>query len=200
MFIRGIGGEAIAKQTITPVIFPSQIININTQKKDNNADVKYEVSKGLAIPTYINPIFVPKNKEAIEILGEEYFCVITPTGEMKYLNYGNSITPEMMEHIGDYFISSPQQGQQPCPKFMDFADLFFKVSSSMFGLKMSPADFMTGFQDMNIESYIKEDPDFIEAQKRKMEEQKKFDYVAPIIILEGMKFFEKHLLKGIQKI
>lgn len=200
MFIRGIGGESIAKQTITPVNFPSQIININTRKKDNNADVKYEVSKGLAIPTHITPILVPKNKEAIEILGEENFCVITPSGEMKYLNYGNSITAEMMEHIGDYFISSPQQGQQPCPKFMDFADLFFKVSSSMFGLKMSPADFMNGFQDMNIESYIKQDPDFIEAQKRKKEEQKKFDYVAPIIILEGMNFFEKHLLKGIQKI
>jgi hypothetical protein len=33
MFIRGIGGEDIAKRTITPVNFPSQIININTQKK-----------------------------------------------------------------------------------------------------------------------------------------------------------------------
>ena len=199
MFIRGIGGETVAKQTITPVNFPSQIININTQKKDNNADVKYEVSKGLAIPTHITPILVPKNKEAIEILGEENFCVIAPSGELKYLNYGNSITPEMMEYIGEYFISSPQQGQQPCPRFMDFADLFFRVASSMFGLKMSQADFMNGFQDMNIESYVKEDPDFIEAQRRKKEEQKKFDYIAPIIILEGMKFFEKHLLKGIQK-
>lgn len=199
MFIRGIGGETVAKQTIMPVNFPTQIININTQKKDNNADVKYEVSKGLAIPTHITPILVPKNKEAIEILGEENFCVIAPSGELKYLNYGNSITSEMLEYIGEYFISSPQQGQQPCPKFMDFADLFFRVSSSMFGLKMSQADFMNGFQDMNIESYIKEDPDFIEAQRRKKEEQKKFDYVAPIIILEGMKFFEKHLLKGIQK-
>ena len=201
MFIRGIGGESVAKQTITPVNFsPLQILNINVRKADNNADIKYEVSKGLAYPTYNNPILVPKNKEAIEILGEENFCVITPSGEMKYLNYGNSITPEMMEYIGEYFISSPQQGQQPCPKFMDFADLFFKVSSSMFGLKMSPSDFMAGFQDMNIESYIKADPDFIEAQKRKKEEQKKFDYVAPIIILEGMKFFENHLLKGIQKV
>ena len=200
MFIRGIGGESVAKQTITPINFPTQIININSRKKDNNADVKYEVSKGLAIPTHITPILVPKNKEAIEILGEENFCVISPSGEMKYLNYGNSITAEMMEHIGEYFISSPKQGQQPCPKFMNFADLFFRVASSMFGLKMSPADFMVGFQDMNIESYIKQDPDFIEAQKRKKEEQKKFDYVAPIIILEGMNFFEKHLLKGIQKV
>jgi hypothetical protein len=199
MFIRGIGCEAVAKQTIMPVNFPTQIININTQKKDNNADIKYEVSKGLAIPTHITPILVPKNKEAIEILGEENFCVIAPSGELKYLNYSNSITSEMMEYIGEYFISSPQQGQQPCPRFMDFADLFFKVSSSMFGLKMSQADFMNGFQNMNIESYVKEDPDFVEAQRRKKEEQKKFDYIAPIIILEGMKFFETHLLKGIQK-
>lgn len=198
MFIRGIGGEAVAKQTITPVMYPSQIININTRKKEGNADVKYEVSKGLAIPTHLTQILVPRNKEAIEILGEEHFCVISPSGTMKYLTYGSSITPEMMEYIGDYFISSPPQGQQPCPRFMDFADLFFKVSSTMFGLKMSPADFMVGFQDMNIESYIRQDPDFIEAQKRKNDEQKKFDYVAPIIILEGMKFFEKHLLKGIE--
>ena len=68
----------------------------------------------------------------------------------------------------------------------------------MFGLKMSPADFMAGFQDMNVENYIKGIPEFIEAQKRKVDEQKKFDYVSPIIILEGMKFFENHLLKGIQ--
>lgn len=198
MFIRGIGGEAIAKQTITPIVYPSQIININARKKEGNADVKYEVSKGLAIPTHLTQILVPRNKEAIEILGEEHFCVITPSGTMQYLTYGSSITPEMMEYIGEYFISAPPQGQQPCPRFMDFADLFFKVSSTMFGLKMSPSDFMQGFQDMNIESYIRQDADFIEAQKRKNEEQKRFDYVAPIIILEGMKFFERHLLKGIE--
>jgi hypothetical protein len=200
MFIRGIGGEAIARQTITPINYPSQIININSQRKVNNTDVKYEVSKGLAIPTHITPILVPTNKDAIEILGEDHFCVISSSGQMKYLEYSNSITPEMMEHIGDYFISSPPAGQHPCPKFMDFADLFFNVASTMFGLKMSPADFMKGYQDMNIESYIKQDPDFIEAQKKKNEEQKKFDFVAPIIILEGMKFFENHLLKGIQKV
>jgi hypothetical protein len=38
----------------------------------------------------------------------------------------------------------------------------------------------------------------MEARRRKDQEQKSFDYVAPIIILEGMKFFEKHLLKGIK--
>jgi hypothetical protein len=199
MFVRGIGGEAVARKTILPITTnPLKIIDINSQKGDNNSDVKYEVSKGLAIPTDITKILVPTNKQAIEILGEDHFCIVMPNGEFKYLESTNSITPQMLEHIGDHFINYPPQGSQPCPRFMDFADLFYKVSSSMFGLKMSPSDFVAGFQDMNIENYIKGIPEFIESQKRKLDEQKKFDYVAPIIILEGMKFFEKHLLKGIQ--
>jgi len=200
MFIRGMGGEAIARQTITPISTnPLRIIDINSQRGTNNADVKYEVSKGLAIPTNITSILVPTNKQAIEILGEDNFCVVTPAGEFKYLESTNSVTPEMLEHIGNHFICLPQEGKLLCPRFMDFADLFYRVSSTMFGLKMNSADFMAGFQDMNIENYIKGEPGFIKAQKRKHEDQKEFDYVAPIIILEGMKFFEKHLLKGIQK-
>lgn len=200
MFIRGMGGEAIAKQTISPIsINPLRIIDINSHRGTDNADVKYEVSKGLAIPTSITSILVPTNKQAIEILGEENFCVVTPGGEFKYIEPTNSITPEMLEHIGNHFICLPPDGKPHCPRFMDFADLFFKVSSGMFGLKMNASDFMAGFQDMNIENYIKGEPGFIRAQKRKHDDQKDFDYVAPIIILEGMKFFEKHLLKGIQK-
>ena len=199
MFIRGMGGETIARQTIRPINYPSRIIDINSQRSINNADVKYEVSKGLAIPTDITEILVPKHKQAIEIIGEENFCIVTPDGQHKYLEATNSITSEMMEHIGTHFICLPPVGKPHCPRFMDFADLFYKVASSMFGLKMNAADFMAGFQDMKIENYIKGEPDFINAQKRKRDDQKQFDYVAPIIILEGMKFFEKHLLKGIQK-
>lgn len=200
MFIRGMGGESIARTTITPInTNPLKIIDINSQRGTDNADVKYEVSKGLAIPTNITSILVPTNKQAIEILGEDNFCVVTPAGEFKYLESTNSITPEMLEHIGNHFICLPPEGKTHCPRFMDFADLFYKVASSMFGLKMNAADFMAGFQDMNIENYIKGEPGFIKAQKRKHDDQKAFDYVAPIIILEGMKFFEKHLLKGIQK-
>ncbi len=199
MFVRGIGGESVAKNTITPIqLNPLIIIDINSQKASNNADVKYEVSKGLAIPTDQTKILVPKNKNAIEVLGEDNFCVIAPNGELKYLESINSITPEMMEHLGEAFICLPPPGKPPCPRFMDFSDLFYKVASSMFGLKMSQSEFMIGFQDMNIENYIKGDSEYIEARKRK-NDQKKFDYIAPIIILEGMKFFEKHLLKAIQK-
>ncbi|MFD0749197.1 hypothetical protein ACFQZS_03525 [Mucilaginibacter calamicampi] len=199
MFLRGIGGEAVARETIVPVsLHPLKIIDINSQKDKDNSDVKYEVSKGLAIPTSQTRILVPRNKQAIEILGEENFCIVRSGGKVEYLASTNSIIPEMVEHIGSHFLYRVEPGRQPCPRFMDFADLFYKVSSSMFGLRMTPADFMTGFQDMNIENYIKAEPEFVEARKRKTIEQKKFDYVAPIIILEGMKFFEKHLLQGIK--
>lgn len=198
MFIRGIGGENIAKSTIAPISQqPLKIIDINRNKIGNNSDVKYEVSKGLAIPTDITRLLVPKNKTAIEVLGEENFCVVTASGEIKYLEASNSITTQMMEQLGNNFTFLPPGGKQPCPRFMDFADLYYKVASNLFGLKMSQADFMNGFNDMNIINFIKGEKDYLDAQKRK-NDQKPFDYVAPIIILEAMKFYESHLLKAIQ--
>ncbi len=200
MFLRGMGGETIARQTITPIATnPLRVIDIHSQKGLSNADVKYEVSKGLAIPTSITKILAPASKQAIEILGEENFCVVTTAGEFKYLDSTHTLTSEMLEHIGNHFICLPVDMNKPCPRFMDFASLFYTVASNMFGLKMNHSDFMSGFQDMNIENYIKGEQGFIRAQKRKQEDHKEFDYIAPIIILEGMKFFEKHLLKGIQK-
>lgn len=194
MFIRGLGGMEKAKTTIRPIGNPYPIININAFKKANNADVKYEVSKGLAIPTFKSKILVPKIKQAIEILGEEGFCVYTANGEIKYLDFSNSVTPEMMEQLGSYFVSNPENGKPSCPKFMDFADLFYKVSSSIFGFHMKPDEFLAGFNNMNIEAFIKQDPDYIEAQKRKSEKLK-FDYVAPVFIMEGIKFFEERIIK-----
>lgn len=197
MFLRGIGGMERAKSTITPIQFPSEIIKINYFKKENNSDVKYEVSKGLAIPTNISKILVPKQKQAIEILGEEGFCVFTPSGEMKYLDFSNSVTSEMMEHLGSYFVHNPEAGKAPCPRFMDFADLFYKVSSATFGFNMSQDDFIQGFNNMNIESAIKNDPDYISASsKRKSNEP--FGFVAPIFVMEGIKFFEERILKAIR--
>ncbi|MBB5395074.1 hypothetical protein [Mucilaginibacter sp. AK015] len=199
MFLRGIGGEAVARTTIVPFsLSPLKIIDINSQRGKDNADIKYEVSKGLAIPTNRTKILVPKNKQAIEILGEDNFCIVKPGGQVEYLESTNSVIPEMLEHLGTHFLYRVKPGKPPCPRFMDFADLFYRVSSAMFGLKMTPADFMEGFLDMNIENYIRSIPEFTEAQSRNNNEQKKFDYVAPVIILEGMKFFESHLLKGIQ--
>jgi hypothetical protein len=186
-----------AKNTISPINYPNEIIKINAFKKENNADVKYEVSKGLAIPTFKSNILVPLEKQAIEILGEDGFCVFTPSGEMKYLEFSNSVTPEMMEHLGSFFVHKPEPGKAPCPRFMDFADLFYKVSSSTFGFNMKHEEFIAGFNNMNIATTIKQDPDYIEAQKKR-QETKQFGYVAPIFIMEGIKFFEERILKAIR--
>lgn len=197
MFIRGIGGMEKAKTTIMPFGNPNPIILINAFKKANNADVKYEVSKGLAIPTFRTEILVPKINQAIEILGEEGFCIYEAGGMKKYLNFNNSVTPEMMEFLGSSFVSSPEPGKPSCPKFMDFADLFYKASSTLFGFNMKQDEFLAGFNSMNIGAFIKQDPDYIEAQKRKSE-KKPFDYVAPVFIMEGIKFFEERILKAIK--
>ena len=101
----------------------------------------------------------------------------------------------MMEFLGSAFISSPQPGQPSCPKFMEFANIYFQVATGMFGLKMTQQDFMQGFNSMNINSYIKNLPEYRLAADNKSSD--KFDFVAPIIILEGMKFMEDVLLKGI---
>lgn len=194
MFIRGMGGLEVAKKTIRPYA-PDKIIKINEIKLDDNADVKYEVSKGLARPT--SSILVPKEKQAIEILGEDGFYIYNSNGSKEKLEFSNSVTNEMMEHLGSLFVKYNEPGKPPCPRFMDFADLFYKVSSTMFGFNMRQEDFINGFNNMNIEAFIRQDPDYIDAQKKR-EKTKKFAYVAPILVMEGIKFFEERILKAIR--
>ena len=192
LFIRGFGGIKKAQELLggPPIINPTN--------SDGSKDIKYEVSKGLAQTT--EKLYVPQNNAAIEIVGEENFIVLTPTGQQKQINSEDSITPEMMECIGSYFLSSPTQGNAACPRFMDFADVYFKIATSMFGLPMTPQDFMNGFNNMNIGSYIKQQPEYKLAMDSKQKgESKVFDYVAPIIILEGMKFLTDVILKKISK-
>jgi len=76
---------------------------------------------------------------------------------------------------------------------MEFAHLYFQVATQLFDLKATQQDFINGFQRMNISDYIKLLPEFKESQRN----EKGFDFVAPIIILEGMQFFENVILKNI---
>ena len=192
MFITGFGGMQAAQQHL----YGPPVINPTNNRRESN--VKYEVSKGLSLPT--SKLLVPHNNEAIEILGEEGFVVLNAQGQKVKLPSDNSITAEMMENIGMYFMSSPDPGQPTCPKFMQFAYIFNQVASGIFGLKMSEQEFMNGFQRMNINSYIQSLPEYYAAmESKKKSETDRFDFVAPIIILEGMKFYDDYLLQGIQK-
>ncbi len=190
LFIKGFGGMSAAQQLL------GGPPNINPTNADGSNDIKYEVSKGLAQTT--QKLFVPQNNTAIELLGEDNFIVLSPTGVQKQIKSEDSITPEMMESIGSYFLSSPPQGGFPCPKFMEFADVYFKIATGMFGLSLTQQDFMQGFNNMNIGSYIKQLPEYKQAQESKQKgDSQVFDFVAPIIILEGMKFLEDVIYKKI---
>jgi hypothetical protein len=190
LFIKGFGGMSAAQQLL------GGPPNINPTNADGSNDIKYEVSKGLAQTT--QKLFVPQNNTAIELLGEDNFIVLSPNGQQKQIKSEDSMTPEMMESMGSYFLSSPPQGGFPCPKFMEFADVYFKISTGMFGLPLTQQDFMQGFNNMNIGSYIKQLPEYKQAQESKQKgDSQVFDFVAPIIILEGMKFLEDVIYKKI---
>ena len=193
LFIAGFGGMQIAQSLLFPGGYMGgPPIKINPTNEDGGKNLKYEVSKGLAYPP--EKLLIPQNNEAIEILGEDGFKLVR-AGQMQAMPYDSSITAEMMENIGTSFMSSPQPGQPACPKFMEFASIYYQTATGMFGLDIKQETFMQGFNSMNINSYIKNLPEYRTAVENK--KSGKFDFVAPIIILEGMKFMEDIILKGI---
>jgi len=188
MFINGFGGMKVAQQHLgsEPSFIP----------RDNNlsSDVKYEVAKGLAATT--DKLYIlNSNQNALEVIGEDGFKLYSSSGQITELDSETSINAELMENIGGLFLQRPEDPNIPCPKFMQFAHLYFQVSTNYFGLNATQQDFFNGFKTMNISGYIKQMPEYKEAKRN----TKGFDFVAPIIILEGMQFFENVILKAIAK-
>lgn len=75
--------------------------------------------------------------------------------------------------------------------FYNFAGIFYKYVYGLFGKDMVDLpNMMNGIMSMtNINTYIQNLPEMQKARR-----QDKFDYVAPIIILEGMKFYDEFLM------
>lgn len=186
LFISGIGGMDDAKK----FLYGPPQIQLSAQI---SPEVKYEVSKGLALDA-IKGIQVPgASTEAIEILGEENFEIIkASTGETVPLEFDNAITSKMMYQLNGNFVEQIPNGNMKftCKRFSDFALIFSQAASHLFELKLSKDDFIQGFANMKISSYIMNLPEYRQA----MSEQK-FDFVAPIIIIEGMKFYKETLLE-----
>jgi len=188
MFINGFGGMTAAKQHLGgPPIFPT--------RDNHNSDVKYEVAKGLASRTD-DKLYIPKtDQKPLEVIGEDGFELLSSSGTSTKFSSESSINALLMENIGGMFLLRPEDPQKPCPKFMQFAHLYFQLATNYFGLKASQQDFMNGFKNMNISDYIKQMPEYKMAKRN----TKGFDFVAPIIILEGMQFFENVILKKISQ-
>ena len=186
-FVNGLGGQAVIAQYLKN--WPK----LNIDNRDWR-EVKYEVSKGLSFEQQDlqHKLLVPKNDEAIEVLGEDGYFIIGTNGKRETLPFDNSITSEMMENIGTYFQAPAEDGQMHCKKFIEFAGVFMQAAKGYFGQEFDLETFRKGFKDMDMNSYISNLPDFRSARANN---RGKFDFVAPIIILEGMKFYDEYLMK-----
>jgi hypothetical protein len=191
MFIKGFGGMEEAKKHLKPVR------SFFAPRTDENLrDIKYEVAYGLASPK-IEDFYVNDDKDnPLEIIGEEGFILYTKDGGKKTLSSHDFMNQDYIEMIGDAFALMPESGKPPCPKFSEFAILYYTVAQKFFDLKLTKDDFVQGFNNMNIVDYIKLTPEY-RMGKENLQNDKKFGFVAPIIILEGMKFLENTLLKKI---
>ena len=181
MFCMGMGGIDVVKSYLGG--WP----NIDIQTKQAN-EVKFEVSKGLA-KTIASPLQI--SDKIIEIIGESGFTLYnTSTGKEEELTFEDSITSDFMESIGVCF-KSPNSLDKNKMCFYNFAGIFYKYVNGLFGKDMVDLPkMMNGIMSMaNINTYIQNLPEMQKARR-----QNKFDYVAPIIILEGMKFYDEFLM------
>ena len=179
MFVLGMGGEQEAANYLPgypTIVFPEK----------GSLDVKFEVSKGLTIKN--STLMRPKNEVPIEIIGESGYSIADAQGNMTPVDFDNSITPDMIQYIGSYFYGDAVAGE----KFQQFCQFYYNVASQFFDIPMPWNEFETGMRNMNLTTYIQNMPE-VRAAKQNQE----FDFVAPLIILEGMKFYDEYLLKGV---
>jgi hypothetical protein len=189
MFINGFGGMDEAKKHLTPTKS-----FFTTRTEENLGDIKYEVAYGLASPT-LEEFYVNDDRDKpLEIIGEDGFVLFTKDGKKIPLDSQHFMDQNFIKLIGDAFAYMPEPGKPPCPKFSEFAILFFKITQKFFDLKLTKEDFVQGFNSMNIVDYIKLTPEYRMGRKN-LQDGKPFGFVSPIIIIEGMKFLEMVLLK-----
>lgn len=189
MFIKGMGGPDQAMKLV------SNNSGIDLSSKVS-PDIKFEVSKGLACSN--TSLFVPQNNAAVEIIGEDGFVRIDENYQNVPLPADHILTPDMMADLDCFFTTV--QTQIPCPQFASFCYDFYVVASQLFNMKITQDEFINAFNKMNIVSYVRNLPEYRMACQRLANNQTpQFDFIAPIIILEGTKFFKENLLPSLQK-
>ncbi len=185
MFVRGFGVDHL-KETLAGW----QVIEL---PKLNDPEIKYEVSMGLAKGD--TRLMRPGNEQPSEIIGEAGYCVIGNDNVSRELDFVNTLTPAMIKSIGIRFAhnSSVPQSQ----KFFEFCGFFYQAASQLFSWKVNPAELSSACRKLNMNAYVQNMPEFREA-KEQADAGRSFNFVAPIIILEGMKFYEDTLLELIR--
>lgn len=151
-----------------------------------NASLKYEVSKGLALGN--SKLHEPKIKHPSEIIGENGFVLVGDDNGCREVDFTNSITPKMIQYIGQRFVLNNNKSE----KFTEYCGFFYNVVKQLYGWDVDVSILVRACNEMNITRYIQNLPEFRESQR---DTQNGFTFVAPVIILEGMKFYDETLMK-----
>lgn len=183
MFVMGYG-EKHLKETLAGW----QLIELPQLHDDN---IKYEVSKGLAKGDTI--LQRPRNPQPAEIIGESGFEITGNDNISRPIEFTNSITPAMLGQIGVRLRADNLKPQ--ADKFTEFCGFFYRAASQLFNWHVNPAELEAACRDMSISGYVQNMPEFRSAKREAQEGGKPFGFVAPVIILEGMKFYDNTLLK-----
>lgn len=183
MFVMGYG-----KKHLLETLAGWQLIEL-PQLHDSN--IKYEVSKGLAKGDTI--LQRPRNQQPSEIIGESGFELTGNDNIPRSIEFTNSITPAMLGQIGVRLRADNTKSQ--ADKFTEFCSFFYQAARQLFNWQVNPAELESACRDMSISGYVQNMPEFRSAKREAQEGGKPFSFVAPVIILEGMKFYDNTLLK-----
>ena len=158
----------------------------------NQDNVKTEVAKGLARKD--SPIFefdVPMS----EIVGEDgYMLRLKDHPQPIPLGALMDINPSLIQRLGSELLP-PQANNNPYPRFTSFIDTFYTYASQTLDFKADGPEVLRAIASINILNDLRNDEDYKEANKTK----DGFDFVAPLLILQGQSFLRSYLLPKIQK-
>jgi len=158
----------------------------------NQDNVKTEVAKGLArkdIPIY--EFDIPMN----EIVGEDgYMLRLKDHPQPIPLGALMDINPSLIQRLGSELLP-PQANSNPYPRFTSFVDTFYTYASQTLDFNVDGTEVLRAISGINILNDLRNDEDYKEALKSK----EGFDFVAPLIILQGQSFMRSYLLPKIQK-
>lgn len=163
-------------------------------KGEASDDIKYEVSMGLVASN--SRLLVPSEEKIIECMGEDNFYVVnSQTQEHVALKFDDGVSTDMFRYLGSNFMC-PQRGQYN--KFQNFIQIFYMVANN-FGISkfFTQNEIIDFLKNMELNRYIKEMPEY-QAAMKKNNPKEPFNFLYPLIILEGMNFLDEFLLKKLK--
>ena len=105
-----------------------------------------------------------------------------------------NINPSLIQRLGSELLP-PQANSNPYPRFTSFIDTFYTYASQTLDFNADGQEVLRAIAGINILNDLRNDDDFKEANRA----INGFDFVAPLLILQGQSFLRSYLLPKIQK-